>query len=798
MHDDAGITYQELIQENSSLKQRIQELESLTAELKRIEKGLRENEDRNQLLLSNTTDYVAHYDIKGNLLFASEAMRSMLGYDPAELIGTSGFDRVHPDDRPYVREALKKIAAIEPGAVSKVEYRASCHDGSYKWVELIGKTFLNNQTGELEIIATVRDIAERKQVEEALRVNDIRFNKLSSHVSGMIYQFMKRPDGSYCLPFTTAAIEDIFGCSPQDVREDFTPIAKVLWPEDFEAIIASIEYSAAHMTPWQCEYRVQVPGRTVRWMFGQSTPEKMADGSIIWHGFITDVTDLKTVQEESERRASVTAAINRILQSALKAGTDVEVAFICLREAEALTGSPFGWVGEINPAGKMDTLALSDPGWKSCGIHESGLEIKDMEIRGIFGWVLKNGESLLTNDPGNHPERVGLPHGHPPLTAFLGVPLLVGGRSIGMVALGNKTGGYTSHDQEAIEALSVAFIEALHRKREALALLQYKALLDRAGRMVRFGGWSVRTIDNKVVWSDQVAAIHEMPPGFSPSLEEGTNFYAQGARERIIAVFSDCARNGLPYDEELEIITARGNRIWIRTVGEAVRDAAGAIIAVEGAFQDINDRKKAEVELNKTLKNLRKALRTIIQVLVSAVEARDPYTAGHQVRTADLARSIAMEMKLSSEQVDGIRMAGSIHDIGKLSVPAEILSKPTKLTDIEYALIKEHPKRGYELLRDVESPWPLAQIVLQHHERLDGSGYPEGLKGDEIILEARIMAVADVVEAMASHRPYRPSLGLRAALEEISKNRSRLYDAAVVDACLSLFHEKNYQFQPVQ
>ena len=149
MHDDAGKTYQELIQENSSLKQRIQELESLTAELKRIEKGLRENEDRNQLLLSNTTDYVAHYDIKGNLLFASEAMRSMLGYDPAELIGTSGFDRVHPDDRPYVREALKKIAAIEPGAVSKVEYRASCHDGSYKWVELIGKTFLNNQTGEL-------------------------------------------------------------------------------------------------------------------------------------------------------------------------------------------------------------------------------------------------------------------------------------------------------------------------------------------------------------------------------------------------------------------------------------------------------------------------------------------------------------------------------------------------------------------------------------------------------------------------------------------------------------------------
>ena len=794
MHDDASKTHQELIQENSSLKRRIQELESLAAALERAEKGRRDNEERNQLLLSNTTDYVAHYNMRGELLFASEAMRSMLGYDPAEVIGTSGFDRIHPDDGPHVREALKKIAATEPGAVSKVEYRAICRDGSCKWVEMSGKTFLSNQTGELEIIASVRDIAERKQAEDALRASDVRFNKLSSHVSGMIYQFMKRPDGSYCVPFTTAAIEDVYGCSPEDVREDFTPIARALWPEDVENIIASIEYSAAHMTPWQCEYRVQVPGRTVRWMIGQSTPEKMADGSIIWHGFITDITDLKTVQEESERRASVTAAINRILQSALKAGTDVDVALICLREAEALTGSPFGWVGEINPAGKMDTLALSDPGWKSCGIHESGQAIKDMELRGIFGHALKNAESLLTNDPGNHPERVGLPQGHPPLTAFLGVPLLVGGRSIGMVALGNKTGGYTSHDQEAIEALSVAFVEALHRKREALALLQYKALLDRAGRMVRFGGWSMRTIDNKVVWSDQVADIHEVPPGFSPTLEDCINFYAQGSREIIIKVFGDCAQNGVPYDEELEIVTARGNCIWIRTLGEAVRDAAGAIIAVEGAFQDINDRKKAEVELKKTLKNLRKALGTIIQVLVSAVETRDPYTAGHQVRTADLARSIAMELKLSGEQVEGIRMAGSIHDIGKLSVPAEILSKPTKLTDIEYALIKEHPRRGYELLRDVESPWPLAQIVLQHHERLDGSGYPEGRKGDEIILEARIMAVADVVEAMASHRPYRPGLGLKAALEEISRNRSRLYDAAVVDACLSLFHERNYQF----
>jgi HD-GYP domain-containing protein (c-di-GMP phosphodiesterase class II) len=152
-------------------------------------------------------------------------------------------------------------------------------------------------------------------------------------------------------------------------------------------------------------------------------------------------------------------------------------------------------------------------------------------------------------------------------------------------------------------------------------------------------------------------------------------------------------------------------------------------------------------------------------------------------------------MGLPNDKIDGIRLTGSIHDIGKLSVPAEILAKPTKLTDLEFSLIKEHSRVGYEMLKDIESPWPLAQIVYQHHERMNGSGYPRNLKGDEILMEARIMAVADVVEAMASHRPYRPGLGVEAALEEIEKNKGILYDAAVADACLRLFREKNYHIR---
>jgi len=221
------------------------------------------------------------------------------------------------------------------------------------------------------------------------------------------------------------------------------------------------------------------------------------------------------------------------------------------------------------------------------------------------------------------------------------------------------------------------------------------------------------------------------------------------------------------------------------------------VVGLIHIVRDITERKLAEKKLEDTLESLRKAVGMTIQVMVSAVETRDPYTSGHQSRSATLARAIATEMGLPQEKIDAIRMAGSIHDIGKLSIPAEILSKPTKLSDIEFSLIKEHARKGYEMLKDVESPWPLAEIVYQHHERMDGSGYPRNLKGDEICIEARILAVADVVEAMASHRPYRAGLGIVAALEEIEKNSGIFYDNVVADACLRLFREKGLKLEGI-
>nr|CBX27661.1 hypothetical protein N47_H24830 [uncultured Desulfobacterium sp.] len=244
---------------------------------------------------------------------------------------------------------------------------------------------------------------------------------------------------------------------------------------------------------------------------------------------------------------------------------------------------------------------------------------------------------------------------------------------------------------------------------------------------------------------------------------------------------------------EHRLIKKSGEPVWVSSSSRLII-RENKIVDLRGLITDIDQGKKSKEKIKESLKRLQNATRGIIQAMALTMETRDPYTAGHQRRVAALAKAIAIEMDLSAQQTEGIDMAGSIHDLGKLSVPADILSKPSKLSEIEYRLIKTHPEAGYNILKNIEFPWPVAQIVLQHHERMDGSGYPKGLKGEEILVETRILSVADTVEAISSHRPYRPAQGIDKALEKISKNKGILYDPAAVDACLILFNEKGFKF----
>ena len=212
-------------------------------------------------------------------------------------------------------------------------------------------------------------------------------------------------------------------------------------------------------------------------------------------------------------------------------------------------------------------------------------------------------------------------------------------------------------------------------------------------------------------------------------------------------------------------------------------------------LRDTGERKSAEKTIRDGIVRLSKNLEEAVISLASAFEMKDPYTAGHQRRVTEIVSAIALEMQIDQDRLQGLRLASLVHDIGKINVPAEILSKPGKISAPEFELIRTHSEAGYNILKNINFPWPISRIVLQHHERMDGSGYPNGLSGQEILLEARIIAVADVIEAMATHRPYRASLGIEKALEEIEKNRERLYDKDVVDICLHLFRSGKFRLE---
>jgi PAS domain S-box-containing protein len=239
-----------------------------------------------------------------------------------------------------------------------------------------------------------------------------------------------------------------------------------------------------------------------------------------------------------------------------------------------------------------------------------------------------------------------------------------------------------------------------------------------------------------------------------------------------------------------DVVRRDGSRITLGAHGTAGSYGGGPVVIA--TVQDVTELLRAEEEIKGYVKKLEHAMRGTLEVVSRMVELRDPYTQGHERRVAEICAAIGTELGLAAERIEGLRVAGSVHDVGKIAVPAEILSKPSRLTPAEYELVKQHAQLGYEVLKEVQFPWPVAEVAWQHHERMDGSGYPRGQKGEAILLEARILAVADTLEAMSSHRPYRPGLGIDRALGEIEGGRGRLYDPQVVDACLRLYREKGF------
>ncbi|OQX89052.1 hypothetical protein B6D60_00025 [candidate division KSB1 bacterium 4484_87] len=270
--------------------------------------------------------------------------------------------------------------------------------------------------------------------------------------------------------------------------------------------------------------------------------------------------------------------------------------------------------------------------------------------------------------------------------------------------------------------------------------------------------------------------------------------YPDHSREKMKKSIDEWLKNGKTImPEETSLLRKDGSTFEAHSTHVMLRTSQNIpeLYCLNVDLTELNETKK---DLQQSLNNLKQALDGTIRALTAAVEMRDPYTAGHQMGVAKLACAIARELGLPENQIEGLRVASLLHDIGNLNVPAEILNKPGQLSEIEYTLLKTHPGFGYEILRTINFPWPIAEIVFQHHERLDGSGYPQGLKSEEIMLEAKIIAVADVVEPISSHRPYRPALGMEKAIEELEKGKGILYDPKIVDVCIYLIKEQGFHF----
>lgn len=263
-------------------------------------------------------------------------------------------------------------------------------------------------------------------------------------------------------------------------------------------------------------------------------------------------------------------------------------------------------------------------------------------------------------------------------------------------------------------------------------------------------------------------------------------------KEKALEAHQSILNKGYVRYEDLDLVTKNGKNISVEFICNSygVNDET----VIQCNVRDISERKRAEIALSLSQTEMVKHFHEMIDSTSNLIEARDPYTSGHQKRVADLSVEIAKALGMTEEEIEGIFLAATIHDIGKINIPNEILTKPSTLNTLEVAMLRTHPQTGYDILKPLKLPWPISKIILQHHERLDGSGYPNALKGEEICEGAKILAVADVVEAMTSFRPYRPAVGLDKALEEIKSQRGILYDSDVVDACLKLFRESGYKF----
>ncbi len=709
-------------------------VESVRAPFRQVQ----EAEARYRAVVGDLPVLLCRFLPDGTLTFVNDAYCRYFGKTRDELIGYSWVPLVPEEDREYVKGRFGSLSRDNP--VVAYEHRVVVPGGEVRWQRWLDRAVFDGER-LVEYQSIGEDITERRRAEAALRETEERYRRI----------FAGARDGIVLIDAETGFVTD---GNPEFERLCDRPLAQLkgmrIWelrpPDMREAARRKFEEIRATGSGGSAELGFQRPDGTVVPVEFVATRIRIG-GREFLQSICRDITERKRAEEllrESEAHYRTLAENLPGIVYRVYVREKNRMQFFN-RTATEVTG----YATEELVAGdvcSLDPLIVSEDRERVIATVERAIaENRPFTVE--YRLRHKSGDIRLLLEQGT------------PILGPDGKPLYIDG---------------------------VVF-DVTERKRAAQEIGRTKELLERMFESIHV---LVAYMDRDFNFI-RVNRAYAEADGRAPEFFPGKNHFALYPGEEVEAIFRRVVETGEPYVAiERPFVYAehpeRGTSYWDWRV-EPVKDAGGRVESIVFTLLNVTERVL-------TAQRLRQGLERTVEAIAATIEMRDPYTAGHERRVVELATAIARALGLAEEKIEGLRFAALVHDIGKIRIPAEILSKPTALSPIEFEMIKSHCQVGYDILKGIAFPWPVARIVLEHHERLDGSGYPSGLKGAQTLLESKILTVADVVEAMASHRPYRPALGIDAALAHLTEKRGLWYDPAAADACLRVFREKGFRF----
>lgn len=767
---------------------------------RRTAEALRLSEERLRVFMENSPAISFMKDTAGQYVFVNGLIEQLTSRKPGELVGKTDL-QLWPFHLAQEIQAMDRQVFAEE---KPVEIMAALPDRYGNTLDFLIYEFpIPNHQGKRILGGVAVDITQRRAAEAALQRAAQEFRMVVNNIPAVV--FKGYVDGT--VDFFDDRVEHLTGYAREEFEIRRRPWPDLILSEDLSSAKAAFVKALKGSGLYVREYRIATKAAEVLWIQERSCIVRHPDGMVDYvSGVFFDITARKRGEQKLQRANRALQTLSQVNQTLVYAVEESELLQdICLL-ITGVGGYRLAWIALAQHDEKKTVSPLASAGIEADFL--AGLDISwadDETGSGPTGTAIRTNQTVLVNDIREDLAVLSWRDkiASQGLASLISLPLAIDGDPWGALTI-------YALERNAFDVDEVALLEELAQDvRYGIASLRARKAHRQAEAALRDSEEKFRglfeTSPDVVAQTDLNLNFLEVNNRAEPlfGCESAAQLIGTSLLDlidpadhpQVLASAKQLLQTGMLKDAQYTFVRKDGTPFPGETSATVTLDAAGGPKAFTGTIRDITARKEAEKSLQESFERLRASLEGTVAALSAVVESKDPYTAGHQKMVAHLACAIGREMGLSQDQIDGIQVMGYLHDIGKIAVPAEILSRPGKITEIEFSLIKQHPASGFDILKQISFPWPVAQAVLQHHERLNGSGYPAGSTDKEIILEARVLAVADVVEAMASHRPYRPAMGIDKALEEIIQNQGILYDPEVAQACVRLFRERHYAFE---